>query len=77
MLRMSSEDNFNMTGQDGWSFLAGRANTFEMMRCRGNEDSWAEISPLAMAASRQGVITSLNTSSGIADGGVAEVMGRP
>ncbi len=77
MLRISSEESLRMTGQDGWSFLAGKANTLEMMRCRGKEDSWAAMSPLAMAASRHGMMISLYTISGTAAGGVTEEMGSP
>ncbi len=77
MPRMISEDNLRMTGQEGLSFLAGSENAFAMMRWGGKAESCAEISPLAMADSRQGCITSLKTMSGIEAEGVVAVMGSP
>jgi hypothetical protein len=74
---MSSDESLRMTGQEGWSFLAGSANTLEMTSWMGIVASWAEISPLAPAASRQGRIISLKTISGSAEAGVEEVVGSP
>jgi hypothetical protein len=54
-----------MTVLDVLSLLAGRGKTLEMMRWGGSDASWAEISPLAMAASRQGRMMALWTSSGM------------
>jgi hypothetical protein len=34
-LRMSSDERLRMTGQEGWSFLAGSANTLEMTSWMG------------------------------------------
>jgi hypothetical protein len=59
MPRMISEDNLRMTGQEGLSFLAGSENALTTMRWGGKAESGADVSPLAMADSRQGCITSL------------------
>jgi hypothetical protein len=35
LLRMSSDESLRMTGQEGWSFLAGSGNTLEMTSWMG------------------------------------------
>ncbi len=74
--RMNSDDSLSITGQLLLPFLLGRANTLVTRRWKGRLVEGGR-SPHAVAESRQGLMISLRTRSGIAVEGVVEVMGRP